>query len=174
MAKIAMTKLSLTKNSKVEIVDFNNQKIEVKQYLPMEDKLNLISDIVNNSIDDNNYYNPCRIHIYEIVNIIMAYTNITFTEKQKEDVIKLYDLLVSSGLSKKIFDIIPEDEYCFIIKSVKETVESIYAYNNSIMGILENISADYKNLDLSATALQAKMADDNNLGFLRAVMSQLG
>ena len=69
MAKIAMTKLGLTKNSKVEIVDFNNQKIEVKQYLPVEEKLNLISDILNQSVDTNNFYNPCRLHIYQLVNI---------------------------------------------------------------------------------------------------------
>ena len=174
MAKIAMTKLGLSKNTDIKIVEFNNQNIEVKQYLPMEDKLNLISDIVNSSLDENNFYNPCRIHIFEIINIIMAYTNISFTEKQKEDVLKLYDLLVSSGLAEKIFKAIPADEYNFIIDSTMETIESIYAYNNSVMGILDNVSNDYENLKLDVSELQGEMADENNLGFLREVMKQLG
>ena len=174
MAKITMTKLGLNKNNKVEIVDFNNQKIEVKQYLPVEEKLNLISDILNQSVDTNNFYNPCRLHIYQLVNIVMAYTNITFTDKQKEDIYKLYDLLVSSGLFNEINNVIPKSETDFIFNGSDEAIKSIYAYNNSIAGILENISADYNNLDLDATKLQQKMANPDNLGFLREVMAQLG
>lgn len=174
MAKIAMTKLGLTKNSKVKIIDFNNQKIEVKQYLPVEEKLNLISDIINSSIDTNNFYNPSRLHMYQIVNIVMAYTNISFTDKQKEDIYKLYDLFAGSGLATAVINAMPIDEYEFILQGTDETIKSIYAYNNSAMGILENISADYSNLDLDATQLQQKMANPDNLGFLREVMAQLG
>lgn len=174
MAKIAMTKLGLTKNSKVEIIDFNNQKIEVKQYLPVEDKMELISTILNQSVDENGYYNPCRIHIYQLVNIIMAYTNITFTDKQKEDIYKLYDLLVSSGLFYKVNNIIPESETDFIFNGSDEAIKSIYAYRNSVMGILDNISADYSNLELDASKIQGELADKENLGFLREVLAQLG
>lgn len=174
MAKISMTKLGLTKNNQVKKVDFNNQKIEVKQYLPVEDKLNLISNIINSSIDMNNFYNPCRLHIYQIVNIIMAYTNISFTDKQKEDVMKLYDLIAGSGLAVAVLNAIPADEYDFILEGTEETIQSIYSYNNSVMGILENISADYSNLELDAAELQKKMNDQENLGLLRDVLAKLG
>ena len=40
-----------------------------------------------------------------------AYTNINFTDKQKEDPTKLYDILVSSGLVSKVINIIPVAEY---------------------------------------------------------------
>ena len=72
MAKISMTKLGLTKNNQVKEVSFNNQTIEVKQYLPVEEKLNMITDIINSSVDENSFYNPGRLHIYQVVNIIMA------------------------------------------------------------------------------------------------------
>ena len=71
----------LKKNEDVEIVEWNEQKIEVKQYLPIEDKLNLITAIIQNSIDDNGYYNPAKIYVYTIVEMINFYTNIGFTEK---------------------------------------------------------------------------------------------
>lgn len=174
MAKIAMTKLGLIKNSKIKTIDFNNQKIEVKQYLPVEDKLNLISDIINSSVDENSFYNPCRLHIYQIVKMIIAYTNISFTDKQKEDIYKLYDLIAGSGLAAVVLNAIPADEYDFILEGTEETIQSIYSYRNSVMGILDNISADYSNLELDASKIQKDLADKENLTFLRDVLDQLG
>ncbi|WP_291631401.1 hypothetical protein [Clostridium sp.] len=81
MAKVSFTKLGLKKNEDVEIVEWNEQKIEVKQYLPIEDKLNLITAIIQNSIDDNGYYNPAKIYVNTIIEMINFYTNIGFTEK---------------------------------------------------------------------------------------------
>ena len=66
MAKVSFTKLGLKKNEDVEIVEWNEQKIEVKQYLPIEDKLKLITAIIQNSIDDNGYYNPAKIYVNTI------------------------------------------------------------------------------------------------------------
>lgn len=174
MAKIAMTKLGLIKNSKIKTIDFNSQKIEVKQYLSVEDKLNLISDIINSSVDENSFYNPCRLHIYQIVKMIMAYTNISFTDKQKEDIYKLYDLIAGSGLAVVVLNAIPADEYDFILEGTEETIQSIYSYRNSVMGILDNISADYSNLELDASKIQKDLADKENLTFLRDVLDQLG
>lgn len=174
MAKISMTKLNLVKNTNIKNIEFNKQQVEIKQYLPIEAKLNLISDIINLSVDNNNFYNPCRIEIYQVTRIIMAYTNINFTDKQKEDIYKLYDLLVGSGLAELIIDNIPEDELDFIKNGVIETIKSIYAYHNSILGILENISKDYNNLELDASKIQQQLADKNNLALLRDVLNQLG
>ena len=94
MAKPTFAKFGLKVDQSVKKVVFNEQEFEVKQYLPIEEKLELISNIVNNSIDDNGYYNPMRVYIHTIIEVILAYTNISVTEKQKEDVVKLYDLFV--------------------------------------------------------------------------------
>ena len=42
------------------------------------------------------------------------------------------------------------------------------------MGILENISADYSSLDLEASKIQQKLADPNNMAFLKNVLTKLG
>ena len=174
MAKIAMTKLGLSKNNDIETVEFNGQKVEIKRYLPIEDKLKLVSDIINSSLDKNNFYNPGRIEIYQTLNIVINYTNINFTDKQKEDVYKLYDLLVGSGLADLVINAIPKSEISFIHDCTMETIRSIYAYNNSIMGILDNISSDYNTMNLDIDQLWKKMGDQNNLALLRNVMSNLG
>ena len=36
-----------------------NTHITVKENLPVLEKMELIADIVNSSIDDNDFYNPC-------------------------------------------------------------------------------------------------------------------
>ena len=94
MAKVSFTKLGLKKNEDVEIVEWNEQKIEVKQYLPIEDKLDLVTKIINDSIDTNNFYNPAKIYIFTILNTILYYTNINLTDKQK----LVSDTIISSFL----------------------------------------------------------------------------
>lgn len=174
MAKISFTKLGVVKNANVITVYHNEQPIEVKEYLPVEEKLNLVSDIINNSVDTNNFYNPARVYIYKIIGIVQAYTNINFTDKQKEDVYKLFDLLVGSGLAKKIILAIPDEEMNFIQEAAEETIKSIYNYKNSALGIMETISQDYSNLDLNATEIQQKLADPENMEFLKTVLAKMG
>lgn len=175
MAKVSFTKLGLTKNSDISIVEWNGQQIEVKDYLPMSEKLELVSTIINNSIDDNGYYNPMRVYINTIIEVILTYTNISVTEKQKEDIVKLYDLFVSSGLSSKIIgETINPYEYKQIQGWIHETINSIYNYKNSVMGILDTISTDYSDLKLDAETIHEKIADPEQLGLLKDVLTKLG
>lgn len=175
MAKVTFTKLGLTKNSTVDTIEWNDQKIEVKQYLSMSEKLDLVSNIINNSIDDNGFYNPMRIHINTIIEVILTYTNITVTEKQKEDILKLYDLFVSSGLSGEIIGkAVNPYEYQQIQKWVHETINSIYSYKNSVLGILDTISTDYKDLDFETNEIFNKLSDKENLGLVRDILTKLG
>lgn len=174
MAKIAFTKLGLTKRQDVVNLEFNNQSIEVKTYLPIQEKLELISSVINNAHDDNNFSNPVKLDMFTCLEIIKRYTNISFTEKQSEDSCKLYDLLESNGLFKAVIGVIPSDEYNFIVDSIDESVSAIYTYQNSVMGILENVSNDYSNLNLDATELQKKMADPNTVGLLKEIIPLIG
>jgi hypothetical protein len=51
MAKIGFTKLGLKQNNEIQIVEFNGQNIEVKQYLPVDEKLELITNVLELSHD---------------------------------------------------------------------------------------------------------------------------
>ena len=174
MAKIGFTKFSLKRKNEVKIITINNNQIEIKQYLPVNEKLDLIARVINGAHDQNNFPNPIKIEVIGTLEMIMAYTNISFTEKQKEDIPKLYDLLEENGVIKDIISQIPEDEYNFIIDGINKTVEAVYTYNNSILGILEAVSKDYSNLDFDATQIKKKMADPENLKLVRDVLTKLG
>lgn len=174
MAKVSLTKLGLKVNQDVKTIEFNEQSIEVKQYLPINDKLELIANVVNASHDENNFANPVKISVFTTLEIMYAYTNINFTDKQKEDPTKLYDMLISSGIVEAIVNAIPEAEYHEIICGVSDSVNAIYTYRNSVLGILESISADYSQLSFDAEEIQKKLGDPNNMAFLKEVLTKLG
>ena len=174
MAKVSLTKLGLKVNQDIKTIEFNGKTIEVKQYLPINDKLELITNVINASHDDNNFANPVKVSVFTTLEIMYAYTNINFTDKQKEDPAKLYDMLISSGLVSEIINAIPEAEYHEILCGVTDSIDAVYTYRNSVMGILDTVSADYNALDLDATNIQKKLADPENMTLLKQVLTKLG
>lgn len=174
MAKIPFSKLKLTKKDDVNTIIINDNNVEVKQYLPVADKLNIITNVLQLSADDNNFANPVKVEVFLNLEIMYAYTNLTFTDKQKEDPTKLYDLLEQNEVIAAVAQAIPETEYNLLLDWTQETIDSFYKYRNSVMGILDQVSADYKDLDFDATAIQKKIADPQNLELLKGVMTKLG
>lgn len=174
MAKLSFNKLGLTKNQDIVNITFNDQVIEVKQYLPVNDKLQLISNVINQSADDNNFANPIKVNVFTILEIVDFYTNISFTEKQREDPTKLYDLIVSNDLARMIARNIPQVELDDLMRGIKDSIEAIYNYKNSVLGILESVSADYDHMNLDVNDLYNKMADPNNLSLLKDTLTKLG
>lgn len=173
--KVGLTKLGLKKEQSVSIIEWNGQEIEILNYLPIQEKLDLISRIVNASLDDNNFANPARLNIFTIMEILYTYTNINFTAKQRENFLDTYDLFVSSGLWHKIFEVLKErGEYDYIQYTTTDVINEIYKYRDSALGILEAIQTDYKNLDLDANEIQEKIANKENVEFLKTVLDKLG
>lgn len=174
MAKVSFTKFNLKKNDSVKTVTIGDQAIEVKQYLPVNDKLELIGNTINLAADDNNFVNPIKLEVFGALEILYHYTNISFTDKQKEDPVKLYDLLEGNGLIDIIVQAIPEAEYAAVIDGINNCSACIYAYKNSALGIFETITQDYSNLDLDANRIREKLADPQNMEFLKDVLTKLG
>lgn len=173
--KVGLTKLGLKKNTNLIPFEWNEQIIEIKEYLPIEDKIGVIERIVNQSLDDNNFANPARIMINTVLEIMFAYTNINFTDKQKEDKLGLYDLLFSSGLWKLVENKLAEiGELTIIQITVREVIDEIYKYKNSALGILQAVSEDYNNLDLDAEKIREKIGNKENVEFLKDVMDKMG
>lgn len=174
MAKIGLTKLGLSINKDIKEIEWNGQKIEVKQYLPIDDKLALCARVINNSADDINYYNPGKLMVYQDIEILKAYTNINFTEKILNTPTKLFDLVYSSGLAAIIYEQIPQIEVDTITHIINTTIKNIYEYKNSALGIMSAISTDYEGLKLDATEIQKKLIDGEGVEFLKEVMNKLG
>lgn len=175
MAKVTFNKLNLTKNTEIKNIDINENIIEVKQYLPVEEKLELISYIVNMAHDeDYNFSNPVKVEVFAGIGIIKYYTNITFTEKQLENPAKIYDLLNSNNVINNVIAAIPSNEYDEIRTGIEDTIKSIYQYQNSVLGILDTIGQDYSDLNLEADTINEKLSNPDNMKLLRDVLAKLG
>ena len=175
MAKVPFSKLQACIDGQVSQISYkdkNDKEVyyEVKHYLPFKDKLEMITKIVNQSVDDNGFYNPMRVKLYTVLEVVYAYTNLSFTEKQKEDPFKLYDLLVSTGIFVDVLKEISEHDWVDIQDNIKTTIENIYKYRNSVMGILEAVSADYSDLNLNADALTDKVLNPESLATLKELI----
>lgn len=170
MAKIAYGKLKLQEKSQPIEREWEGNIIEVKEYLPIEELIELVQDIVNSSVDENGYYNPMRINVFLTVKTFFAYTNISITEKQLENIFKVYDALKVS----EIYQIVPIEAYREVHGYVSELIRSIYEYKNSVYGILDGISEDYSDLDFDVKKLVESLSDSSNLNMLKDVLTKLG
>ena len=172
MAKVPFSKLKCKINEDSIPLQIGEETIAVKQYLPIQEKLELIGKVVMAAHEhDENYSNPVKAGVYRDLEVIFAYTNISFTDKQKEDLPKLYDMLYSSGVITEVLKNIPEDEYMEIVFGVRDSIEAIYKYQNSVLGILDTIKTDYSNMKLDIDSLKKDITDPETLEFLKELLT---
>ncbi len=168
-------KLGLTKNKKVETFKWNDLEIEVKQYLPIREKMEMISNVLNYCQDENNFINEAKLALYMNLEFIYKYTNINFTDKQKEDPVKLYDLFAGSGFFEQVFKLIPKEEYKDVAIWLSKNAEHLYEYRNSVYAILDALKNDYNDLNFDAEAIKNKLSENKEeLGMLKDVLTKLG
>ena len=175
MAKVAFSKLKLKIDDSVKEVKLTDDiTIEVKQYLPIQEKLALIGRVIEWAHEmDANYSNPVKVGILRDLEMVFCYTNLTFTDKQKEDIPKLYDIMFSTGLMTEIISAIPEIEYNSLAKGINDSIEAIYKYQNSILGLLDIIKQDYSNIQLDIDALNKNITDPELLNFIKGMLSNV-
>lgn len=173
--------LNLQKNTDIKTFTFNGQIISVKQYLPLKEKLELINDIVNKTIDDNlSFWNPTRFKVVFDLSLIFAYTDVEFTDEDKEDTYELYDLVMGQedpallqNLCEAVFDIIPESEKNYLHKGATETLNAYFKHQDSALGILESMQNNYKNLNFDTTEIAEKLSDPDNLTLVKDIVTKL-
>lgn len=174
MAKVPFSKFKCKINTDQVPIEINGETVNVRQYLPVNDKLALVGRVIELAHDqDYNFSNPIKVEIYTDLEIIYAYTDITFTDKQKEDTGKLYDLLLSSGILFNVKENIPFEEITDIYEGVEKSIESFYKYQNSILGIMDTIKNDYDGLNLDWEKLNNNVKDPETLALLKEVLSKI-
>jgi len=175
MAKVPFSKLGVKYTEFTVPVQFNSQTFGVKQYLPIQEKLDMIGKILEMAHEqDSNYANPVKVDVFTALNILEYYTDISFTAKQKENLPKLYDTCAQSGLLNVVLNAIPKEELDIIYKGVERTITSVYAYQNSALGIVEAIGSEASDIGSNANDIYSKLADPNNLTLLRDILTKLG
>lgn len=150
MAKVSYANLKLKLNPSINVMDFNGQEIDVVQYLPVEDKYDLIMVILQKS-EENGIYNPIKLDMYFHLYLVYMYTNLSFTDKQRENEPKIYDILKSNGFIDLMLSHMNTDEYnelqYYITKYTKDNLK----YKSSAGSVLNSLIYDLpKNAEAAA------------------------
>lgn len=141
MTKVSFANMKLKPNTVTQVVDFEGNQVEVLQYLPARDKDDLIRAVLDKSSDGlifDDFLLDCYFHLY----IVYLYTNINFTDKQKEDELKLYDLLKGNGLIDAVLGAMDEEEYQMLFDSVIALEEKMIESNTSVATLLTRLVSD--------------------------------
>ena len=118
MAKISYANLKLKVDKSVETFDFNENKIEVLKYLPIEDKRDLV-EITLQKAEENGIYNPVLLDMYFHLHLVYMYTN--------------FD---------KFFEVLPEDEYENLMDYIEDIMEDTLTYKNTAGAVLQSVIQD--------------------------------
>ena len=174
MAKLAFSKLNKIKSIPDKIIPTENGDLVVKQYLPLENKIDLIETVLDFSGSDEGFFNVIKLEAYFRIEMIKAYTNITFTEKQLEDTQKLYDMIAVNGIWAIVESNIPEEEKDYIWDAIIEMADAIVEYNRSIGGMLKSLSYDYSALGDEAVNIQKKLKTPEMEAVLKHFLPEAG
>lgn len=174
MAKVTFNSLGLKANQEIKTIIINNKDIEIKQYLPIQNKLEIIVNVINNCQDDNNFKNIAKVVMFTDLEIINQYTNLSFTEKQKEEPWKIYDILTSTHIIDQVKESIPKEELNMVYDFVNDATDRIYEYRNSAYGILDSLKTDYDSLEFDVEEIQKNLTNGDNVEFLKDVLTKLG
>lgn len=141
MAKVSYSSLKLKVNSEVKKFTWEDKEIEVLQYLPISDKYDLIM-IALQKAKEGDIYNPIKLDMYFHLNLVYLYTNLSFTEKQKENEEKIFDTLVSTNLLSMIMENIPEEEFDDLWDKMNEYMKSELQYSTTTAAVIKSIISD--------------------------------
>lgn len=131
--------------------------------------------VIQQVIDFNNeFLNEFAFHMYMDLAIVFNYTNLSFTDKQKEDLYKLYDLLVGSGFIKELKKQVDCNQTDDLEVYTYETLNEYYKYHNSIYGIMDAMNQNYSNLSLDINELQDKISNPESLSLVKDILTKMG
>jgi hypothetical protein len=175
MAKIAFSKFNKIKSLPSVVVELDGQSIEVEQYLPLEEKVNLITSVIEQSGNgEEGFFNIVKLNAYYIIEMIRSYTNINFTEKQLEDTTKLYDAIVLNSVWTSVAAAIPGAEREYIWDNILALAREITAYNNSVLGVLKAVSNDRDSLNFDVNEIMNTINDPNAFALLKTLTDKAG
>lgn len=139
MAKVSFASLKLKTKDDVKTIMIGGKEVEVKQYLPTADKVSLL-EIAVQVADGATILNTLALDALFHLYIVFKYTNLSFTDAQKEDLLKLYDVLETNGVIEEVLTAIPESEYAILHENLDAMVAGYDKYRNSARAIVEQLS----------------------------------
>lgn len=123
------------------ILKIGEQQIEVKQYLPIADKNDLI-EIALQKAEQNGTYNEILLDVYFHLNLVYLYTNIEFSDEDREDEMQLYDILESNHVIDDVIACLMDGEYDNLKDLLVTMLNRKLKYENSAAAVFRRFVTD--------------------------------
>lgn len=112
-------------------------KIEVRQYLTLREKFDLILEAMNEGSESNGYVSLMKTQLAFRVIVLRYYTNIDFEDL---DDMEVYDICFNNNIITDIFNLIPEKEWQELYDMLNDSVKEVNEANKSILNALDTIN----------------------------------
>ena len=167
---IKFSELALEYNESVKEVQYGDKVLEVKQYLPQEEKGALIKFVLESALDPvTNVFSPLRLDIYFAIAVAAWYMGIEFSEEDLNDAGKLYDILETNGINQLIVNNVPAAEYEDVQRLVAETAADMAKFNTSFVGVMNNLQNSNMDINSQLEDILSKIKDENNLSLIKEI-----
>lgn len=146
------------------VSDYIKKKLEVKEYIPVVDKQNIIKAVVDSAMENDNGFitiNSITQYIGFVVSMLMSHTNLHI-----EDAYDDYDLLSQTGLLNAVISTFQEDyEACniFLNMYVNDTLQ----YNSTQYQLASFMDKIGDNLQDIIATLRCKVEEINLTDLLK-------
>lgn len=128
-----------------KVVEIKNNTLNIKQYLPIEQKAEMIQYVIDNAINPGvGGCSPIRAEMFFYLGVLKYYCGFAI---EGENLAELYDLCEANGVLEQVWNHIPEKERNFITTKTDETIEAVSKYSTSFVGVLQSMAADSDTLD---------------------------
>ena len=133
--------LNLKINKNINIAKIGDLEIEVLQYLPIEDKIDLIQIALQKS-EENGIYNEMKLDMYFNLYIVYMYSNLEFTDEEKANEFDLYNELWSNNVIIAIIGAMEDSEYNSLLDYLESMKRANVKYRNGAAALLQTFIQD--------------------------------
>ena len=167
--------LYLEPNENVSTFIYKGKTINVKQYLPIEEKAELVSYVLNHAIDlRTNTFSPLRVSVYLTLGIINWYSNINFEPEQLEEKApEVFDLIDGSKFLELFLDNMENTEFEYMNKTVAKVLKDYETYANSMAGMVAAMNSDASSMNKELDDILSKIKSKEGLDELSAIKDSL-
>ena len=112
-------------------------EVNVLNYLPIEDKNDIIKMAIQNA-EENGVLNDLLLDMYFRLYTVYMYTDIEFSDDERNNPAEIYNVLESSGLIGAIMHAIPAAELAYLVNMKDAMVERHLARRGSIAATIQS------------------------------------
>ena len=138
--------LKLQNNNQISTFTFRDSsgedhEIQVKHAIPITEVHDLIQVALQKSKEDD-IFNEVYLDVFFHLNIVYEYTNIQFSDEDREDEFKLYDLLDENDIIDKVISTLPDGVYQNLKELLTTEMNRQLAYKNTAAAVIRNFIQD--------------------------------